>query len=482
METTELNPEPKPLIFSKKNDKIQRQYINKCWDNHKIKIILFIIFIIIIGVVLVVVTLVIPKPTPGSTLNCMRGNKVIIASIDGMSIEYITNNDYNISVPNMDYYFVKNGVSTKYGLKPTFPTKTYSSHYSMVTGAYPAYHGIISNNFFDPVLNKSFNIRYNKEDTKGEWYFSEPIWNTIKLKDLNSAGLYFPGTLANCSARSNDIGGYPTFHYDKYEYGWTFQSQINKTIELLTSDDPVYDLVLLYYYQPDFWGHLYGPNSANVKQIVEKIDEEIGLLMNMLKMNNLDDSTDVIIVSDHGMTNVQPYNKNGTTTQIHIDSNIFDFNDVQYFIIDVNLVFIYLYDYQNVSEYVDLLNNAVISNKDKYRITINGNNEYHFNYGYNNRIPNIMMESLLGYTFYTNINGIEYGNTALGNHGYNNSYSQMHGIFYAHGPSFKSNHTINNQINGIDMYPILCKLLCNVEPNPETNGTLSHDLLSIFQK
>ena len=91
--------------------------------------------------------------------NCMNGQKVIIISLDGYGFNYLDKETYNISTPNIDYYFKQKGVFASKGLKVTFPTKTYSSHYSTLTGMYPPYHGIVSNSFYDPILKGTYDIR-----------------------------------------------------------------------------------------------------------------------------------------------------------------------------------------------------------------------------------------------------------------------------------------------------------------------------------
>src|SRR5690606_28926167 len=47
----------------------------------------------------------------------------------------------------------KNGSSTR-RLIPSFPSKTFPNHYSLITGLYPEHHGIVSNVFYDPNTKK----------------------------------------------------------------------------------------------------------------------------------------------------------------------------------------------------------------------------------------------------------------------------------------------------------------------------------------
>jgi len=55
-----------------------------------------------------------------------------------------------------------------------------------------------------------------------------------------------------------------------------------------------------------------------------------------------------------------------------------------------------------------------------------------------------------------------------GNHGYDNHWIDMQGIFYAIGPAFKTNLHVGTIMN-IDVYPLLCKIF-NILPNPFIDG------------
>lgn len=54
----------------------------------------------------------------------------------------------------------------------------------------------------------------------------------------------------------------------------------------------------------DRWGHSYGPNSEEVFDIVKQTDEAIKEMLLLLKTYNLEKNTNVVIFSDHGMTEI----------------------------------------------------------------------------------------------------------------------------------------------------------------------------------
>jgi len=63
---------------------------------------------------------------------------------------------------------------------------------------------------------------------------------------------------------------------------------------------------------------------------------------------------------------------------------------------------------------------------------------------------------------------LEISNATVGEHGYNNSLTDMHPYFIAHGPAFKKGYNISQFMN-LDIYPLMCHIL-GVEPAPN-NGS-----------
>lgn len=54
-------------------------------------------------------------------------------------------------------------------------TVTFPNHYSLVTGLYPESHGIIGNEFYDPVLNDNFTYKDPKYSWDSKWWGGEPV-------------------------------------------------------------------------------------------------------------------------------------------------------------------------------------------------------------------------------------------------------------------------------------------------------------------
>lgn len=74
----------------------------------------------------------------------------ILVSIDGFRYEYLSrktsgsDGDEEPLAPNL-YAVADQGVYAEGGMQPVFPTVTFPNHWSLVTGLFPEYHGIVGN-------------------------------------------------------------------------------------------------------------------------------------------------------------------------------------------------------------------------------------------------------------------------------------------------------------------------------------------------
>lgn len=62
-----------------------------------------------------------------------------------------------------------------------------------------------------------------------------------------------------------------------------------------------------------------------------------------------------------------------------------------------------------------------------------------------------------------------------GNHGYDNHDDSMKGIFYASGPEFQRNFTLDRSTSlyNVDLFNLMCYIL-QIQDCPSSNGTISH--------
>ena len=84
-----------------------------------------------------------------------RGNwsdpRVILVSIDGLRGDILNNPTYTKDYPNLTRLMADGEYCTN--VQTVFPSLTYPSHTSMITGVTPAKHGIVNNRPFVPKNN-----------------------------------------------------------------------------------------------------------------------------------------------------------------------------------------------------------------------------------------------------------------------------------------------------------------------------------------
>lgn len=96
-----------------------------------------------------------------------KSKYVVMISIDGLRPEFYK--DHSWPAPNIQA-LARNGVYAD-GVRGVFPTVTYPSHTTILTGALPAKHGIYYNTPFEP------------EGQTGNWYWEESLIKVATLWD-----------------------------------------------------------------------------------------------------------------------------------------------------------------------------------------------------------------------------------------------------------------------------------------------------------
>src|SRR5271169_1492903 len=114
---------------------------------------------------------------------------LVMISVDGMRPDYVTEADaHGAKVPNLRR-FLKEGTYAE-GVVGVVPTVTYPSHTTLVTGVWPAKHGILANTTFDP-------LRQNQE---GWYWYTEDIrvptlWDVAAAAGRTTASIQWPVTV-----------------------------------------------------------------------------------------------------------------------------------------------------------------------------------------------------------------------------------------------------------------------------------------------
>ena len=229
-----------------------------------------------------------PAPAP------IRPRAVVLVSLDGFRPDYL---DRPAAVRLRD--LAAHGVRARW-LRPVAPTLTFPNHYTIVTGLYPAHHGIVGNSMRDPAIERPFSLGDSLAVRDPRWWGGEPIWATAERQGRRTAAFFWPGTEAPIAGR------HPTW-YRRFDPTVPNLARVDQALTWLRLPaDSAPALVLLYFGDVDQAGHAHGPESPQVDSAIARVDTAIGRLEDGLAASGLADSVDLLIVSDHGMAPVEP--------------------------------------------------------------------------------------------------------------------------------------------------------------------------------
>lgn len=389
----------------------------------------FILLVYMVSVLLFINCTSETKPTdqPDNT------NPVLLISIDGLMPEYIERN----VTPNFDR-IAQDGVKAE-SMTVVFPTKTFPTHYSIVTGLYPENHGIIANSFYDYELDARFSFGPPEDDHQdGDWWGGEPIWVTVENQSKTAATVFWPGS-------DSEIRGVRPTRYLDYDESVPNGARIDTVISWLHPEGEVKaDFSTLYYSDVDYYGHRFGPHSEEVDRRVREADEWIGYLLEQMEANGLSDMLNLIIVSDHGMAKL-------SEDRIIFLDDLIDLGYVD--LIDWTPVAMIRPDQGKTGEVYRRLK----ENEENYRVYLKEDlpDRYHFKNHY--RIPDIIMIADLGYTITTHQFLDERG-LITATHGFDNQLPEMHAFFLAKGPDFQQGLEVN-VIESIHLYELMVNIL-----------------------
>jgi predicted AlkP superfamily pyrophosphatase or phosphodiesterase len=380
-----------------------------------------------------------------SSLFAQNSPYLILISFDGFRWDYPSKE----LTPNL-LSIEASGVKAL-SLKPTFPSNTFPNHITIVTGLHPQNHSIIANNIFDKFYNEYYSITDTSAVRNPKWYKGEMIWETARKQGLLTASYFWPGSEMNLDFRRPN-------YFENYDHHRDYFIRVNGVLDWLKLPyDKRPRFITLYFDLVDTYGHKYGPLSDGTNKAVHFVDSVLGYLMNGLNNMDIKDSVNLIIVSDHGMTEVS-HSRIINIEEIISNKNIKIFGKGS----SMNL-------YGNKKE-IDNAYSILKSKKENYSVYKRDEIPDYFNFKDNALIGDIFILAEVGWTLITNKDLNKSNDYLKGNHGFDNNHIDMHGIFYAIGPSFKKGYKIGS-IENIHIYPLLCKLL-NIIPNKKIDGHL----------
>ncbi|RAL37129.1 hypothetical protein DM860_004051 [Cuscuta australis] len=378
---------------------------------------------------------------------------VLFISSDGFRFGY----QYKTHTPNIDR-LIKNGTEAELGLIPVFPTLTFPNHYSIVTGLYPAYHGIINNHFLDPDTGEAFTMQSHEP----KWWLGEPLWETVVNHGLKASTYFWPGSEVHKGSWKC-----PELYCKRYNGSVEFEERVDTVLRYFDlPDQDIPSFMTLYFEDPDHQGHKVGPDDPQITEAVTRIDALMGRLIRGLEERGVFDDVTIIMVGDHGMV--------GTC-----DKKLVFLDD---FAPWIEIPESWIQDYTpllaisppanySARDIVSKMNEAVksgeIDNAEHLKVYLKEDLPGRLHYSGSDRIPPVL--GLLDEAY-----SLKRKNTGAkecgGAHGYDNGFFSMRTIFIAHGPRFARGRKVQSFEN-VQIYNLVTEIL-NLTGAPN-NGTSS---------
>jgi len=379
-----------------------------------------------------------PAPTmaPARASRPAGATPLILISIDGFRWDYLNR---GIS-PNLSALAAE-GVRAERML-PSFPSVTFPTHYTLVTGLVPDHHGVVNNTFEDPHLPGVFHMT-----TKDEAWWDEatPIWVSAERQGLHTATEFWPGSEVA-------IHGVRPGRWEPFYQAKTSDERVDTVLRWLDAppaDRP--EFLTLYFDIVDTAGHHYGPASAEVNHAVATVDAAIGRLLGGLKARGID--ANLIIVADHGMAATAP------SRTVYLD----DLTDMgQAHVVFDDAVAGVDFPKTPAGEAAAARLLAPHPHATCWR---KAEIPARLHYGSNPRVPDVVCAAEVGWLIETKEQAARHRSPLMGEHGYDNAAPEMGALFIAEGPAFKSGLVVKPFPN-VDVYPLMTHVLgIEGEPN-----------------
>jgi len=372
----------------------------------------------------------------------------ILVSIDGFRPDYLERG----VTPNLNALAA---AGARADMRPSFPTKTFPNHTSIVTGLRPDRHGIVDNNMEDPAKPGVLFKISNGEAKKPFWWSgAEPIWIVAEKQHVRTATALWPGAEVA-------FGGVRPQSWISYDENITGAQRVDQVLDWVRRPAATRPRFLTLYLETvDTAGHDFGPDAAETTRAVAEVDEQIGQLRDGLAA--MGQPANFVIVSDHGMEATAP------DRVVRIDR-----------LVDPKAIHV-------VSDGPFMALAPVAGQERDVEAKLLGRHERppfqcwrktelpaRYRYGRNPRVQPIFCLAAHGWLLYAKDPPQPFD---LGNHGYDNDDPDMRALFIAAGPGIARVGRLP-MFDNVDVYPFVARLI-GVEPRPsDANRATLADLV-----
>lgn len=251
---------------------------------------------------------------------------VVMISIDGFGWEWYWKAP-DVRIPTLRALAAQGAVGP---MEVAFPSVTWVSHTSLMTGAFPREHGVSGNSLLNRRTGVIENVIGDNVFNKDDLVKIDTIYDLAKKqRGLKTAAISWPITRGSKSldfiiAESYDQPTYVKttkpegfletlkkngIHSDRF--GPWSALEVSEREDWLTAEAANYlirtenpQLLMVHFLVTDSYSHLYGAGSPEGKWAHEYVDDRIKSIIDTLKAEGIYEKTDLFIVSDHGWSNI----------------------------------------------------------------------------------------------------------------------------------------------------------------------------------
>ena len=378
-----------------------------------------------------------PAPASSAAIHAdQRAPVTILVSIDGFHPDYL---DRGLT-PALDA-LAATGASA--AMRPSFPTKTFPNHWTLVTGLVPDKHGITANKMEDHRRpGEVFTMA-----TVDPWWWSEakPLWVEAEQAGVRSAAMFWPGSAVPWGGTMRGWGpvddGIMAQDWQAFSMQVSNTQRVNSVLDWLRRPANIRPrFVTLYFDTIDTAGHDGGPESEEVHAALRNVDSLITMLIAGLA--DLGQPANLVIVSDHGMA------PTSSERVIAIEE-----------IVDPSLYRMVESGAYATFEATDgntaALEKLLLAAHDRMSCWRKEEIPARFSYGTHSRIPPYFCLPETGWTITASRPAGEWSG---GNHGYDHEAPEMRALFIANGPAFRSGVKLET-FDNTAVAPLLRQLL-----------------------
>lgn len=374
---------------------------------------------------------------PAPQIAEVRAPVTILISLDGFRPDYLERG----VTPTLSRLAAE-GASGP--MRPSFPSKTYPNHWTLVTGLRPDRHGITANKIQDSARpDETFKMA---NDDPFWWNGADPLWIDAERAGIRSATMFWPGSnvaIGGHKEKPGDwevVGGERPADWAQFNQAFRPDQRVLGILDWLRRPARIRPAFLtLYIDTTDNVGHDYGPDDQRTTNAAAEVDGYIKQLVDGLA--ELGQPANLVIVSDHGMAQT-------SSERVELIYDRVAKKDVT---VLENGPYVALTPAPGADKRVA---KALLGRHGHMECWRKQDIPVRFHYGTNPRIPPIFCLADMGWLINEKAPTKPF---TEGNHGYDNVGPEMAALFIANGPAFRPARlpTFDN----VDVYPLLRDLL-----------------------